>query len=134
MTNIDVAKLATIPFLEHAELQGRFLCSLFFYDGDWHSWIEAGEGIARVHAWPAEAMYFGTSPEHDTDIGFHFLNLIAQKLSFPPLGRQLFAIQDDIFNLSASLAKVPLLHENEKKGVAKIIPAHGFRRRKTAYR
>jgi hypothetical protein len=35
MTKMDVSKLAAIPFLDHAELQGRFLCSLLFYDGKW---------------------------------------------------------------------------------------------------
>jgi hypothetical protein len=120
----QIANFAAIPFLDHSNLQGRFLCSLFFYNGEWHSWIEAGDRIVKAQMWPAEAMYFGTSPELQTDIGFHFLDTIAQKLSFLPLSRTLFGIQDDVFNLSASLAKVRLLHEAKKdikNGISRMV-------------
>lgn len=124
MTRMDVLKLATIPFLNHSGLQGRFLCSLLFYDRKWHAWIEVGDQLFETQMWPAEAVYFGTAPELETDICFHFMDIIAQKLSFLPLGRALFALQDDIFNLSASLAKIQFLHERKKDlktGVSRMV-------------
>ncbi len=48
------------------------------------------------------------------DLRLHFLEIIAQRLSFLPIGRPFFALQDDVFNLSASLAKIKLLHETKK--------------------
>ena len=60
MTKMDVTKLAAIPFLNHAELPGRFLCSSLFYDGEWHAWIEAGQqkGFENSGAAPAELLRF----------------------------------------------------------------------------
>src|SRR6202044_2719415 len=128
MTKFDISRLAAVPFLNHAELPGRFLCSLMFYDGDWHAWIEAGDLILKTKMWPAETVYFGTRPEQETDICLHFLDIIAQKLSFLPIGRPFFALQDDLFNLSASLAKIRLLHDAKtdlkydiKNGVSRLV-------------
>jgi hypothetical protein len=124
MTQMDVRKLAEIPFLNHSDLQGRFLCSLMFYDGQWHAWIDAGDQVFKTQMWPAEAVYFGASPELQTDMYFYFMDIIAQRLSFLPLGHALFALQDDVFNLSASLAKIQLLHERKqdlKGGVSRMV-------------
>lgn len=124
MTQINVTNLMAIPFLDHSTLQGRFLCSLSFYDGEWHSWTDVGGKMVKMQMWPAEAVYFGTSAEQQTDICFHFLDAVAQKLSFLPLGRTLFALQDDVFNLSASLAKVRLLHgakKDTKNGISRMV-------------
>jgi hypothetical protein len=81
MTKIDVTKLAAIPFLNHAELPGRFLCSSLFYDGEWHAWIEVDDQMIKVQMWPAETLYFGTRAERKTDLCLRFLNLIAQRLA-----------------------------------------------------
>lgn len=114
MTTIDVSKLATIPFLDHKELHGRFLCSLLFYDGTWRGWIEAGDRVFETKMWPAEAVYFGTSPEQKTDVCLHFLDLIAQRLSYLPLGRQLFAMQEDVCNLRVA-EKNPLAARSKER-------------------
>ena len=101
MTKMDVTKLAAIPFLNHAELPGRFLCSSLFYDGEWHAWIEAGDHMIKVQMWPAETLYFGTRAERKTDLCLRFLNLIAQRLSCYPIGKKLSALQVDVCNLAA---------------------------------
>jgi hypothetical protein len=124
MTKMDVSKLAAIPFLDHAELQGRFLCSLLFYDGKWRAWLDAGDLIIETRMWPAEAVYFGTCAERETDISLHFLDLMAQRLSYLSIDRQHFGFQDDIFNLSASLRKIRHLDEtktNVKDGVSRMV-------------
>ena len=51
-------------------------------------------------------MYFGTQPQQTTDICLHFLNVIGQRLNYLPVAPLLFGLQDDVFNLSASLAKI----------------------------
>jgi hypothetical protein len=124
MTKMDVTKLAAIPFLNHAELPGRFLCSSLFYDGEWHAWIEAGDQMIKVQMWPAETLYFGTQAERKTDLCLRFLNLIAQRLSCYPLGKKLFALRVDVCNLAASLAKIQLLHRSRKEiphGVSRMV-------------
>jgi hypothetical protein len=124
MTKMDVTKLAAIPFLNHAELPGRFLCSTLFYDGEWHAWIEAGDQMLKVQMWPAETMYFGSRAERNTDLCLHFLDLIAQRLSCYPLGKKLFSLQVDVCNLAASLAKIQLLHRSRKEiehGVSRMV-------------
>jgi hypothetical protein len=65
---LDAAQFARIPFLNDAELPGRTLFSTLFFDGKWHAWIEAGDQLLPSQMWPAEAMYFGTVPEQETDI------------------------------------------------------------------
>jgi hypothetical protein len=124
MTQIDPAQLASIPFLDHTELHGRFLCSTMFYDGEWHSWINAGGQIFKTQMWPAETAYFGTRAEQPTDICLHFLDLMAQRLNCYPISRQLFALQDDVYNMAASLAKIQHLHQSRKdfkSGVARLV-------------
>jgi hypothetical protein len=121
---LDAAQFAKIPFLNHAEVSGRTLFSTAFFDGKWHGWIEAGDQLFPTQMWPAEAVYFGTVAENETDICLHFLDLMGQRLNYLPIGRLFFALQDDVFNLSASLAKIRLLHRtrNEHKtGVSRMV-------------
>jgi hypothetical protein len=62
--------------------------------------------------------------ERNTDICLSFFNLIAQRLSCYPLGKQLFALQVDVCNLAASLAKIRHLHRSRKEiehGVSRMV-------------
>ncbi len=112
MAKIELEQLAAIPFLNHGEAYGRFLCSTMFYDGEWHAWIDANGRLFKTQMWPSETAYFGTRAEKPTDICLHFLNLMAQRLNCYPISKQLFALQDDVDNLAASLAKIQHLHQN----------------------
>jgi hypothetical protein len=121
---LDAAQFAKITFLNHAELSGRTLFSTLFFDGKWHAWIEAGDQLLHSQMWPAEAMYFGTVPEQETDICLHFLDMMGQMLNYLPVGRLFFGLRDDVFNLSASLAKIRLLHRTRKEhktGVSRMV-------------
>jgi hypothetical protein len=124
MAQLDIELLKAIPFFDHAELNGRFVCSMLFFDGEWHAWVTAGDQIIKMQMWPAETIYFGTRAERATDISLHFLNLIAQRLNHCPVGKQLFALQADICNLAASLAKIELIHRSRKEipsGVSRMV-------------
>lgn len=111
MTGIELAKLSTIPYLDLSNLQGRFISTLTFHDeGKWRMWISAGDRLSEIKGWPAEAFYFSSGPESPTDLYFHFLDFIAQRASFPELQKPIHGLQDDVFNLSASLAKITHLH------------------------
>ncbi len=74
--------------------------------------IEPPERLVKIRAWPAESFYFSTSPESENDLCSEFLNFIAQVANLQSVQRPFSAIQDDIFNLSASLAKLPILHSS----------------------
>jgi hypothetical protein len=74
--------------------------------------------------WPAEAIYFGTVPEQETDIYLHFLDMMGQRLNYLAIPRMFFGLQDDVFNLSASVAKIRLLHRTRKDhrtGVSRMV-------------
>lgn len=114
MANIDLSKLSIIPYLDISNLHGRFISTLMFYDaGAWRMWISAGDQLLEIKAWPAESFYFAAEPESSTDICFHFLDFIAQRASFPELQKPILGLQDDVFNLSASLAKISHLHATQ---------------------
>jgi hypothetical protein len=123
-TKVNIAELSKIPFLNHTQMGGRFLCSTVFFDGEWRAWIDAGEQLIATRMWPAESVYFGKSAEKETDFRFHFLDLMGQRLNYLPITRQMFGLQDDVFNLSASLAKIRLLHRtrnDHKSGASRMV-------------
>lgn len=104
--------LSDIPFLTKADLRGRFLACTVFHDADeWQMWMQLeADRFVKVRAWPAESFYFAASPENENDICSEFLNFVAQSANLSSVMKPFSAIQDDIFNLSASLAKLPILH------------------------
>lgn len=112
-TNIDLAQVASIPFVDVTNLQGRFLGSLFFYDGErWRTWTPLTDGtlIELKIVSLAEGYYFAKAPESPNDIWFRSIDYIAQHAAFPELKHAVIGIMDDISNLSASLSKLRLLH------------------------
>ena len=125
MTQIDITKLSTIPYLDISDLHGRFISTLIFYDdGTWRTWIQAGDQLVEIKAWPAETFYFSVEPERPTDICFHFLDFIAQRASFNELQKPILGLRDDIFNLSTSLAKISHLYTTRDlagKGVSRMV-------------
>lgn len=111
MTGIGLAELSTIPYLDIPNLQGRFISTLTFHDGEqWRMWVSAGDHLIEIKAWPAEGYYFSVAPESSTDLYLHFLDFIAQRACFPELKKPILGLRDDVFNLSASLAKISYLH------------------------
>jgi len=113
MAQMAVSKFAVIPYLSNTDQSGRFLCTLCFYDKCWHAWIDVADRLIKAQMWPAECPYFGTAPEAPSDICFHFLDLIAQRACFSEIGKPFIGLQDDIYNLSASLAKIRWLYETK---------------------
>ena len=120
----QIIDLADLPFLTKGDLGGRFLCTSTFYDGSWRTWLaieEDGRKLIEVQAWPAESFYFGTQPEQPSDICSAFLTFVAQHANFDGFYPPFSAIQDDLFNLSASLAKLDLIHAaGEKAGASRM--------------
>ena len=68
--------------------------------------------VVMTRGWPAEAFYYAAEPENQSDIRSRFLNFLAQVGNITPVKRSFSAIEDDIFNLSASLAKLKVLHSS----------------------
>jgi hypothetical protein len=123
MEKVDLSKLAAIPYLDLSDLQGRTFSSLCFHDGDWKMWISAGDQLMQIHAWPAESCFFARAPECQSDLCLQTLNFIAQRASFPELMKAFVGFQDDVFNVSASLAKIGLLHAHRdtiKHGIGRM--------------
>lgn len=120
----EIVDLSDIPFLYSADSAGgRFLASLTFYaNGRWRMWMPVeNEKYVEVQAWPAEASYFANAPEEITDFGMLFFDFIAQYANYTELMRPFSALQDDINNLSAAIAKLNLIAENRNlSGVSRM--------------
>src|SRR5208282_5514062 len=114
METIGLSKLATIPYLDLSDIRDRTLSSLCFHDDGWKMWVSAGDQLIQIQAWPAESFYFARAPERQSDLCLQTLNFIAQRASFPEVMKAFVGLQDDIFNVSASLAKIGFLHASRE--------------------
>ena len=127
MAQGDRCRLTEIPFLDHAELgPDRFVPALLFHDGEgWRIWLQIEEPgyFIETKAWPAECCYFGRSAEQASDIGSAFLTFIGQRANFKEVMKPFAALQDDYFNLSASLKKLELLraYHLREHGVSRLV-------------
>ena len=112
---VTIAQLETIPFLDKSALKGRFIPSLTFHEVNWRLWIAAGnhgEMLLEIKGVPAEACYFAKEAVSQNDFYIPFFDFLAQRFNFPQMQRAFGGIQDDIFNLSGSLAKLALLEQS----------------------
>ncbi|KQN93551.1 hypothetical protein ASE95_00960 [Sphingomonas sp. Leaf231] len=126
---VTIAQLAAIPFLDTSALAGRFLPSLAFHDDGWRLWTAAGERgemLIEIKGVPAEACYFARQAEAAGDLNLPFFDFLAQRANFMALQRAFAGIQDDIFNLSGSLAKLALVEQSRDR-----VP-HGISRMATS--
>lgn len=91
---------------------------------EWSMWIPTDKGLQKIKGWPAEAFYFGDKPESEHDIYLHFLDFLAQKACFQSISKPLRGLDDDFFNLSASVAKIDFLYEKReeiKQGISRMV-------------
>lgn len=72
--------------------------------------MPVGDQLVEVKACPIESFYFSVEPESPNDLCFDFLDFIAQRASFPTIQKPILGLQDDVFNLSALVAKINHLH------------------------
>ncbi len=126
MAYIPYEQLSLIPYIDSTELRGRFLATTTFYvDNNWRMWIDASEKIIELKIiGPSEATYFGDKAEKETDPSFHFLNFLTQRANRKEILLPFSGIVDDIFNLSASLAKVDHLNNSKEqlgKGLHRLV-------------
>jgi len=117
MSKVKLADLAKIPFIDAENLFGRTIATLSFFEkGEWHLWVPGGDaGLIKISGWPAEGYYFGDQAEKDTDAYLDFFNFIAQRCCWPPVVRPFFALQQDYFNLCASIKKFDILFEYSER-------------------
>ena len=117
----DVVVLSDIPYLSKENHSGRFLASPAFFDGGWRMWMqtESADRFVEVHAWPAEALYFAVTPEKQNDICSE-LDFVAQRANRLEVARTFSAIQEDICNIAAALAKFTSIHSENTSGSARL--------------
>ncbi|WP_440983445.1 hypothetical protein [Shinella sumterensis] len=112
---VTISQLAVVPYINTRVLAGRFLPSLAFHDDGWRLWIASGnqrELLIEMKGVPAEACYFARQAEAPGDLRLPFFEFLAQRANYLQLQRAFSGIQDDIFNLSGSLAKLALLEQS----------------------
>lgn len=109
----DTCDIRSIPYLSIGNMSGRFISCLSFHDEIWRMWMQIEpDKFMEVHAWPAESFYFAKKPERQSDFYSYTLNFITQRANFTSAQRVIIAIQDDIFNLSASIAKFDVIFQS----------------------
>lgn len=112
---VTIAQLEAIPYIDAKTLSGRFLPSLTFHDKTWRLWMVAGndgEMLFEMQGSPAEACYFARQPEAPDDLYLPFFDFLAQRANYLKMQRAFHGVQDDIFNLSGSLAKLDFLQQS----------------------
>lgn len=120
MGNVPLQLLSEIPYLNHEALAGRFLSSLMFLDnGEWHTWLVAGahgdQRLFKMQAWPAEACYFAREAAQPGDLTSPAIDFTGRIACYFDVQKVVTGLHDDIFNLSASLAKLDLLQASFKQ-------------------
>jgi hypothetical protein len=112
MSAVSLDELAKVPFVDLKDLRGRTISSLSFWDGEWHLWVQLADGkLMKIQGWPAEGGYFGKDAQQPMDAYLEFLNFIAQHCSIPSVMPMFISLQQDFFNMCASIRKFDLLHE-----------------------
>ena len=88
-------------------------------------WLPAGDKLLEVKvSGPAEMFYFGSEPASKNDTEFDFFSFIAQRASFPSVKKAVAELMDDIFNITASIAKIKHLHATRSalgEGVSRMV-------------
>ena len=109
--NIEYSELEKIPFIDKANVGGRVLTTLTFYDdGKWHFWVPTPSGLQFLIGHPVESDYFAKDREGEHDVYLEFLNFMAQRACWMDALKSIKGITCDIQNLGASLAKIELFH------------------------
>lgn len=125
MDMVKQSMVEKIPFLNHGNLNDRFLSTMiFWHNKEWNMYADIDGKFVNLRAWPAENFYFGESAERPTDFASHFLNLTAQRACYLGLELPILGIRDDLFNISACVAKLKLMHdtkEQNKHGVCRMV-------------
>jgi len=113
MTSVNIAELSKVPFINIENLHGRTIATLsFFADGEWHIWFPTERGLIKIKGCPTEGCYFSKEVEKPTDVYLEFLNFIAQRCAWPPVIRPFLGLQQDYFNLCATVRKFNILVEH----------------------
>lgn len=88
------------------------LQSCYLACGEWESWVPDGNGglmpIRIVE--PIEGFYFAEEPAWEDDGHLLFLNTVVKHLYYPDVAKFTLFLLDDLFNLSASVAKLDLMY------------------------
>jgi hypothetical protein len=95
---------------------------MFYAGGEWRFWVETetpGQFI-EIHGWPAESFYWGDKGAEPADFGLPFLEFVAQHANLWSVRHAFSGIQDDLFNLSASLHKLDLIHAAGGHGASRL--------------
>lgn len=126
MRTITTEDLQQIPFIDHANINGRIIRSLSFYsDGEWHFWLNTERGLFKIKGTPGEALYFGEEPEREDDIHLHFIDFICQRAYWSSVTKPVEGLISDVYNVAASLAKLSLLathaHDQSRMGLSRMV-------------
>lgn len=95
-------------------LQGRAVPLIALFDAEkWHVWLQR-ENNQVMHLSPvdaAEVMYFAkTAAREADDFQWAFIDFLVQRFALAKVANRVSAIIDDVWCLSASMAKLELIH------------------------
>lgn len=110
--------LAEVPYISHVPRDGRVLLLQPWFDsatGTWHMYVEAtpGDYIRLQVVGFSAGLYYASAPASSDDLDIPLANLVAQHLSFRPVGYALYCLVDDLNMLSASLKKIDIFGQED---------------------
>jgi hypothetical protein len=110
LSSISLQELKKVPYLDPSKIGGRMVLLQPFFDGQaWHLWTPMSDG--KLHELAVVdfqvGQYFAKEPASpERDVQFHFFELITKRALFPEVQRFANGIENDLYNLGASLWKL----------------------------
>jgi len=118
MDDIPIAELHRLPFVSHVPTDGRRVVLQSYFspsDRDWYLYLEVKPGfLGRLGGGePVYGGYLSTEPANpQTDLELPFSTLVVQHLSFPKVQGRLQALENDVHQCAAILAKYRLISDH----------------------
>jgi len=118
MNDIPITELHRLPFVSHVPTDGRRVVLQSYFsprDHDWYLYLEVQPGLVGRLAGgePVYGGYLSTQPANSqTDLELPFSTLVVQHLSFPKVQGRLQALENDVHQCAAILAKYRLISDH----------------------
>lgn len=110
---VDPSAFDKVPFLKHRGDE-RIINLASLWDGErWRMWMPYGNGLIEMQGGgeTIEGGYFAKTAQRETDVYLQFSDFMWKHGSWKEIARWLFSVEQNIFRVAASLAKID--HFNE---------------------
>ncbi len=117
-SNVKIDELRKLPHVNCEDMQGRtFPLHPLLDESGWHLWIPQNDGtiLDFKGSIPVEVNYFSKVADRSDDLIFPFLEFLEKRAFWPDIQSEVIAITNDIHNLAASMAKISLFFQENRR-------------------